>query len=93
MALDCHPERSEGPGFLLDSETVPTQARTEVPRCARDDNLLFLNSYSSENFLIRDYRTILEQNNRDSLVSPSEIGVTFQFGMLLEHRPRLIVGL
>src|ERR1700722_17403033 len=34
----CHPEQSEGPGFLPTPPDLPLQANTEIPRVARDDN-------------------------------------------------------
>ena len=33
----CHLERSEGSGCLLDAAITVAQARTEIPRFARDD--------------------------------------------------------
>jgi len=33
----CHPERSEGPWFLLALSLLPLQANPKVPRVARDD--------------------------------------------------------
>jgi len=36
--MACHPERSEGPWFLLAAATrMASQAETKVPRFARDD--------------------------------------------------------
>src|SRR5271157_523819 len=37
--LPCHPERSEGSGFVPALSEVLAQANTQVPRFARDDNL------------------------------------------------------
>jgi hypothetical protein len=36
----CRPERSEGSWFLLATATIVAQARTKIPRFARDDNAL-----------------------------------------------------
>jgi hypothetical protein len=35
---DCHPEQREGPWCLLAAAVGMAQARTEIPRYARDDN-------------------------------------------------------
>jgi hypothetical protein len=37
--LPCHSERSEGSWCLLAAEIIMVQARTKIPRFARDDNL------------------------------------------------------
>jgi len=35
--MSCHPERSKGPWFLHAAATRMVQARTMIPRFARDD--------------------------------------------------------
>src|SRR2546423_15143029 len=37
LVMFCHPERSEGSGFLPAPSLMPPQAETQIPRFARDD--------------------------------------------------------
>jgi len=37
--IDCHHERSEGSRFLHEAAVTVAQANTQIPRCARDDNV------------------------------------------------------
>jgi hypothetical protein len=38
--IDCHPERSEGSRFLHGAAVTVAQANPQIPRFARDDNVL-----------------------------------------------------
>jgi hypothetical protein len=62
----CHPERSEGPR-LRSSRPIGVSASTkprEVPRCARDDDVV-----AAEQTLTRNFRACLARNIWNSLLS------------------------